>query len=84
MNLYGLAVKMATNLLHSITQRKNLQKISYFDLPATGITKNFYHTFAEWLNQQGYNVLSFDFRGIGQSLHGKFKIRMQVLMIGGN
>lgn len=41
--------------------------------PATGITKNFYHAFAEWLNQQGYNVLSFDFRGIGESLHGPLK-----------
>lgn len=41
--------------------------------PATGITKGFYHSFAEWLNQQGYNVLSFDFRGIGESLHGELK-----------
>lgn len=41
--------------------------------PATGITKNFYHAFAEWLNQQGYQVLSFDFRGIGESLHGPLK-----------
>lgn len=41
--------------------------------PATGITKGFYHSFAEWLNQQGYKVLSFDFRGIGQSLHGALK-----------
>ncbi len=41
--------------------------------PATGITKNFYHAFAQWLNQQGYPVLSFDFRGIGKSLHGALK-----------
>ncbi|MCH7312862.1 alpha/beta fold hydrolase [Acinetobacter sp. ANC 3882] len=41
--------------------------------PATGITKNFYHAFANWLNQQGYPVLSFDFRGIGESLHGPLK-----------
>ena len=41
--------------------------------PATGITKVFYHAFAEWLNQQGYAVLSFDFRGIGESLHGAIK-----------
>ncbi|MDO3663441.1 alpha/beta hydrolase family protein [Acinetobacter higginsii] len=41
--------------------------------PATGITKNFYHAFAQWLNQQGYSVLSFDFRGIGESLHGPLK-----------
>lgn len=41
--------------------------------PATGITKNFYHSFAEWLSEQGYNVLSSDFRGIGDSLHGRIK-----------
>lgn len=41
--------------------------------PATGITKNFYHPFAQWLSEQGYNVLSFDFRGIGDSLHGHLK-----------
>ncbi|MEO9300876.1 alpha/beta fold hydrolase [Acinetobacter pittii] len=41
--------------------------------PATGITKNFYHSFASWLSEQGYDVLSFDFRGIGDSLHGPLK-----------
>lgn len=41
--------------------------------PATGITKNFYHSFATWLSEQGYDVLSFDFRGIGGSLHGSLK-----------
>lgn len=39
--------------------------------PATGITKSFYHAFASWLCEQGYEVMVFDFRGIGQSLHGK-------------
>ena len=38
--------------------------------PATGITKQFYNSFATWLSEQGYNVLVFDFRGIGDSLHG--------------
>ncbi len=52
---------------------KSTKEFPILICPATGITKNFYHAFAEWLNQQGYNVLSFDFRGIGQSLHGKLK-----------
>lgn len=39
--------------------------------PATGITKKFYHHFCLWLSQQGYDVLVFDFRGIGDSLHGE-------------
>ena len=37
--------------------------------PATGITQGFYHAFAQWLNQQGYAVMVFDFRGIGESLY---------------
>lgn len=41
--------------------------------PATGITQSFYHDFAEWLSSQGYPVMSFDFRGIGDSLHVKLK-----------
>lgn len=41
--------------------------------PATGITQGFYRAFAEWLNEQGYQVLVFDFRGIGASLHGPLK-----------
>lgn len=41
--------------------------------PATGISKSFYRAFAQWLSQQGFDVLCFDFRGIGESLHGKLK-----------
>lgn len=41
--------------------------------PATGITTNFYHFFAEWLAEQGYDVLTFNFRGIGKSLHGTLR-----------
>lgn len=40
---------------------------------ATGIVKSFYHAFATWLNKQGHPVLTFDFRGIGDSLYGKLK-----------
>lgn len=41
--------------------------------PATGIRQRFYQAFATWLFEQGYDVLCFDFRGIGESLHGKLK-----------
>ncbi|WP_180003717.1 MULTISPECIES: alpha/beta hydrolase family protein [unclassified Acinetobacter] len=41
--------------------------------PATGITAQFYHSFNVWLQAQGYDVLCFDFRGIGQSLNGSLK-----------
>lgn len=54
-------------------QQKDINALPILICPATGITKTFYHAFAEWLSQQGYNVLSFDFRGIGESLHGALK-----------
>lgn len=41
--------------------------------PATGIVQGFYRHFATYLTTLGYDVMSFDFRGIGQSLHGKLK-----------
>ena len=41
--------------------------------PATGITQGFYHHFIEWLAQQGSDVLVFDFRGIGESLHSPLR-----------
>ena len=39
--------------------------------PATGIVQGFYRHFAEHLSTLGYDVMSFDFRGIGASLQGK-------------
>lgn len=41
--------------------------------PATGIKQNFYQSFAQWLSQQGYDVMTFDFRGIGASLYEPLK-----------
>jgi len=39
-------------------------------LPATGVPQGYYAKFAAWLAQQGFQVLTFDYRGIGQSLQG--------------
>ena len=36
--------------------------------PGTGIKQYFYFTFCEYLQQKGYNVLVFDYRGIGRSV----------------
>lgn len=38
--------------------------------PATGIRRRFYHHFAAYLADQGYAVITFDNRGIGDSLQG--------------
>jgi predicted alpha/beta hydrolase len=35
---------------------------------ATAVRQQFYWPFSRWLNQAGYSVLTFDYRGIGESL----------------
>ena len=37
------------------------------------MTQAFYNVFAEWVVLQDYDVISFDYRGIGDSLHGPLK-----------
>lgn len=41
--------------------------------PATGIKRQFYANFATYLADNGYGVITFDNRGIGESLTGKIK-----------
>jgi len=41
--------------------------------PATGIKRQLYIKFAQYLAESGYAVLTFDNRGIGESLEGKVK-----------
>ncbi|TPH18136.1 alpha/beta hydrolase family protein [Litorilituus lipolyticus] len=41
--------------------------------PATGIKRQFYQHFAQFLAEHGYGVITFDNRGIGQSLSGEIK-----------
>ncbi len=38
--------------------------------PATGVPQSYYFKFCTWLSEQGYDVLVFDYRGIGKFLHG--------------
>jgi len=39
-------------------------------MPATGVPQRYYAKFAEYLAGRGSTVLTFDYRGIGRSLHG--------------
>ncbi|MGN6827864.1 alpha/beta hydrolase family protein [Paucibacter sp. M5-1] len=41
--------------------------------PATAVARGFYRGFGEWLAQRGYAVLSYDYRGIGDSLQGPLR-----------
>lgn len=42
-------------------------------LPATGVPQSYYAKFAAYLAQRGFTVLTFDYRGIGRSLHGDIR-----------
>lgn len=53
--------------------KQSTEQLPILICPATGITQGFYHNFSEWLSEQGFNVMVFDFRGIGQSLHGPLR-----------
>ncbi len=41
--------------------------------PATGIKRQFYQNFAQYLAEQGFGVITFDNEGIGGSLDGRLK-----------
>ncbi|RIW13382.1 alpha/beta fold hydrolase [Algoriphagus lacus] len=41
--------------------------------PATGVKQSFYHPFANYLNENGITVITFDFHGIGESLADSIK-----------
>ena len=40
---------------------------------ATGANKGYYKSFASYLKENGYHVVTFDYRGIGESLQGDIK-----------
>ncbi|MDT2022095.1 alpha/beta fold hydrolase [Methylocella sp. CPCC 101449] len=41
--------------------------------PATGVLARYYHFYASFLAGQGYDVLTYDYRGIGQSRPGRLR-----------
>ncbi|WP_416306795.1 serine aminopeptidase domain-containing protein [Neptunicella sp. SCSIO 80796] len=41
--------------------------------PAMGVAQSFYRSLAEWLNQQGYACITFDYQGMGLSRQGHLK-----------
>jgi predicted alpha/beta hydrolase len=42
-------------------------------MPATGVPQAYYAKFAAYLAGRGFTVLTFDYRGIGRSLHGDIR-----------
>lgn len=42
-------------------------------VPAMGVPQSYYTPFAGWLAGQGYHVMTFDYRGMGESLQGALR-----------
>jgi predicted alpha/beta hydrolase len=42
-------------------------------MPAAGVPQSYYAKFAAYLAARGFSVLTFDYRGIGRSLHGDIR-----------
>lgn len=43
-------------------------------VPAMATTANYYATFASWLRDRGFAVMTFDYRGFGESLDGPMRM----------
>lgn len=56
-----------------LPEDENSIKAAIMIAPATGIKRQFYRSFASFLAENGYAVITFDNRGIGDSLVGKLK-----------
>lgn len=41
--------------------------------PATAVKQSFYFSFCRWLSERGFTVMTFDYRGIGDSLMGEVR-----------
>ncbi|MEQ8807570.1 MAG: hypothetical protein RIE59_00765, partial [Imperialibacter sp.] len=62
--------QLSAQLFKASTPSKALVVIA----SATGVPKPYYSKYAAYLAETGlFNVLTFDYRGIGESLHGPVK-----------
>jgi predicted alpha/beta hydrolase len=59
---------LAATVYHPQTSTASKIKTAVMIAPATGIKRQFYHSFATFLAEQGFGVITYDNEGIGQSL----------------
>ncbi len=69
MQLITLPVNEGGSLTATLWERKAARALVIIH-PATAVVQTFYHAFAAYLYGQGFNVLTYDFRGTGQSTSG--------------
>ena len=67
---YSLTIMTDRNraLAATVYRPKQAVKTAVMIAPATGIKRQFYHNFANFLAEHGFGVLTFDNEGIGESL----------------
>ncbi|RUO79546.1 alpha/beta hydrolase [Pseudidiomarina taiwanensis] len=58
---------------HGSRERGETPKKTLILGPALGVPQRFYQTFCGWLVSAGYQVVSFDYYGIGDSRHGSLR-----------
>ncbi len=66
-------VRLCGHFLPAFGRQRPATEMPVLLCPATGVRQHFYLRFAAWLAEQGSDVLVFDYRGIGLSLHGPLK-----------
>ena len=69
----NIKCKDGVSISASVYEPKGTIKGAVMAAPATGIKKQFYHHFANFLAANGYAVITYDNRGIGESLEGHIK-----------
>ena len=70
--IYSLSIMTDRNqaLAATVYRPTDSVKTAVMIAPATGIKRQFYHNFANFLAEHGFGVISFDNEGIGESLTG--------------
>ena len=69
MNLITIPVKQGDVLAATVWERSDAKALVILH-PATAVSQAFYKDFAEYLYAMGFNVLTYDYRGIGHSRSG--------------
>jgi len=72
MNLITIPVKEGGVLASTLWERSDAKALVIIH-PATAVSQDFYKGFAEYLNEIGFNVLTYDYRGTGHSTSGTLR-----------
>ena len=71
---YGIgATLFSSDIVHEAPTNSQPPKGVVIIAAAMGVSQRYYQHFGQWLSQQGYSVLTFDYRGIGLSSPGSLR-----------